>query len=163
MAGGRSLTQKAGSFVPVLRRNFVSGCAESSAGPLATLWQNRPPSLSVVVQSSAAGCNALACASGRFKPDRHGRRRSRPATRLVPALCLAAALPAALLFPLPVAAAHAAHAKHAPPAAPAAVQAVPAADRVLLSAGGVTLELSAPRADVLRVRLGHPGLPEDAS
>jgi alpha-glucosidase len=41
-----------------------------------------------------------------------------------------------------------------PPAAP---------DRFVLTQGGVTLEITAPRGDVLRVRLGHPNLPEDAS
>ncbi|QUD87112.1 glycoside hydrolase family 31 protein [Phenylobacterium montanum] len=32
-----------------------------------------------------------------------------------------------------------------------------------LTANGVTLEVSAPRADIVRIRAGHPGLPEDAS
>ena len=59
---------------------------------------------------------------------------------------------ASLLLALPAVAASA-----APAPAPAP------ADRVVLSAGGATLEVSAPRPDVLRVRLGHPGLPEDAS
>lgn len=37
------------------------------------------------------------------------------------------------------------------------------ADRVVVQSGGLTLEVTAPRADILRVRLGHPALPEDAS
>ena len=36
-------------------------------------------------------------------------------------------------------------------------------DRYVAEAGGVRVELSAPRADILRVRAGHPELPEDAS
>jgi alpha-glucosidase len=36
-------------------------------------------------------------------------------------------------------------------------------DRFVLHQGGTTIEISAPRADILRVRIGHPDLPEDAS
>jgi alpha-glucosidase len=36
-------------------------------------------------------------------------------------------------------------------------------DRAVVHSGGVTLEVTAPRADVLRVRFGRPVLPEDAS
>ncbi len=77
------------------------------------------------------------------------------------ALCLASLLLAPLALPAQAGGAQPAHAR--PDARTAAQAALPAADRVLLGAGGVTLELTAPRADVLRVRLGHPDLPEDAS
>lgn len=36
-------------------------------------------------------------------------------------------------------------------------------DRFVVRAGEMQVELSAPRADILRVRVGHPQLPEDAS
>ncbi len=46
----------------------------------------------------------------------------------------------------------------APPAAHAE-----ASDRYVAEQNGVTLEITAPRHDILRLRMGHPGLPEDAS
>ena len=45
-------------------------------------------------------------------------------------------------------------------ASPAAAKTV---DRYVVTADGVRMEISAPRADILRVRAGHPDLPEDAS
>lgn len=37
------------------------------------------------------------------------------------------------------------------------------AERYTAERGGIRIELTAPRADILRVRIGHPDLPEDAS
>jgi alpha-glucosidase len=37
------------------------------------------------------------------------------------------------------------------------------ADRYVVERGGVRLEITAPRADIVRIRAGHPALPEDAS
>ncbi|MGH8253018.1 MAG: TIM-barrel domain-containing protein [Steroidobacteraceae bacterium] len=36
-------------------------------------------------------------------------------------------------------------------------------DALVLKAGDTTLEITAPRADIVRVRMGHPNLPENAS
>jgi alpha-glucosidase len=36
-------------------------------------------------------------------------------------------------------------------------------DRQVMTHDGLTLEVSAPRADIIRIRMGHPNLPEDAS
>lgn len=44
-----------------------------------------------------------------------------------------------------------------------AVSSARSVDRYVAEVDGVRIELSAPRADILRVRAGHPELPEDAS
>lgn len=36
-------------------------------------------------------------------------------------------------------------------------------DRYVAEHNGMRIELTAPRADIVRVRIGHPALPEDAS
>ena len=41
--------------------------------------------------------------------------------------------------------------------------ALPALDRYLVERSGVRLEITAPRPDIVRVRVGHPDLPENAS
>jgi alpha-glucosidase len=49
-------------------------------------------------------------------------------------------------------------------AASPAPEGVPVAvERLLLAKGKIQLEVTAPRADIVRVRVGHPDLPEDAS
>ena len=50
-----------------------------------------------------------------------------------------------------------------PALALAAASGAAAAPSYSLTANGVTLEVTAPRADIVRIRAGHPVLPEDAS
>jgi len=50
-----------------------------------------------------------------------------------------------------------------PCAAAAAPDGAPVVDGLWFRNGSISLEVTAPRADIVRVRVGHPGLPENAS